>query len=83
MNAAIVTRHTSINGKPRVPGDFLSVEEYVGIDSYVRDAMESQGEIRTILDAEAARILENMEAKQVEFDNRLKALEDKFAALES
>lgn len=78
MNAAVVLRYQHINGVPRSPGDYLSLEEYEGIDASVRDAMESQGEIKKIVDAEAARIIETLEAKQVALETRIKALEDLF-----
>ena len=71
--AAVILRHQSINGTERRPGETLSVEEYEGIRLHVRDAMESSLDIAALSGAKEIMALEE----------RVAALEAKFAALES
>ena len=71
--AAVILRHQRINGRERRPGDTLSVEEYGEIPLHVRDAMESSLDIAALSGAKEIMVLEE----------RVAALEAKFAALES
>ena len=62
-NVALVLRHQKIFDREYKPGDFLTSEEYDLIDSYARDAMESDGLIKKVFDEDAARIIADLMAR--------------------
>ena len=72
--AAVVLRHQDISGVRRKPGDLLTLEEYSGIALHVRDAMESNLDIKKIFDEEAAQIFESLEKRVSELEQKLSEL---------